>query len=60
MVKDDTHDYALMLGVPAKQVGWMSEYGERLNLPLVGNGTMICEHTGHKYELKNNVIVRVV
>ena len=46
--------YALMLGVPANQVGWMSEYGEQLDLPLCGQGEAKCKHTGRIYHLHNN------
>jgi UDP-2-acetamido-3-amino-2,3-dideoxy-glucuronate N-acetyltransferase len=46
--------YALMVGVPAKQVGWMSEYGEQLDLPLSGQGEAKCKHTGRIYHLHNN------
>jgi UDP-2-acetamido-3-amino-2,3-dideoxy-glucuronate N-acetyltransferase len=48
--------YALMVGVPAKQIGWMSEYGEQLDLPLVGNAKTICKHTGQKYHLENTTV----
>ena len=47
----DVPDYALVVGVPARQVGWMSEYGERLELPLTGTGRARCPHTGRVYEL---------
>ena len=43
--------YALMAGVPARQIGWMSEYGERLELPLTGDGQTTCPHTGRAYHL---------
>ena len=43
--------YALMAGVPARQIGWMSEYGERLELPLKGDGQTTCPHTGRAYHL---------
>ena len=43
--------YALMVGVPAKQIGWMSEYGEQLDLPLTGQGQKTCQHTGETYTL---------
>ena len=46
--------YALMVGVPAKQIGWMSEYGEKLNLPVLGNAQTIRKHTGQQYFLKND------
>jgi UDP-2-acetamido-3-amino-2,3-dideoxy-glucuronate N-acetyltransferase len=42
-----------MAGVPAKQIGWMSQHGERLNLPLDGNAEAICQHTGMLYKLEN-------
>ena len=47
--------HALMVGVPAKQVGWMSSYGEQLDLPLEGNATTTCPHTGQQYQLKNSL-----
>ena len=50
--------YALMVGVPAKQIGWMSEYGEQLDLPLEGKAEAICTHTGSKYQLNGNTLVR--
>lgn len=56
VVKSDVPDYALMVGVPAKQKGWMSEYGEQLDLPLTGDGSVTCEHTGHNYTLRGNVL----
>jgi UDP-2-acetamido-3-amino-2,3-dideoxy-glucuronate N-acetyltransferase len=43
--------YSLMVGVPAKQVGWMSEYGEHIPLPLEGNGEFKCPFTGTQYRL---------
>jgi UDP-2-acetamido-3-amino-2,3-dideoxy-glucuronate N-acetyltransferase len=46
--------YALMAGVPARQVGWMSRFGERLDLPLIGNATAVCPHTGDTYQLIND------
>jgi len=52
VVNKDVPAYALMVGVPAKQIGWMSEYGEKLDLPLKGGGTVICPHTGKSYILK--------
>jgi UDP-2-acetamido-3-amino-2,3-dideoxy-glucuronate N-acetyltransferase len=58
VITTNVPDYALMLGVPAKQVGWMSEYGERLDLPLSGNAQTVCNHTGQKYTLKKNLVTR--
>lgn len=51
VVNHDVPDYALMVGVPARQIGWMSQHGERLNLPLNGNAQAVCEQTGNRYEL---------
>jgi UDP-2-acetamido-3-amino-2,3-dideoxy-glucuronate N-acetyltransferase len=52
VVNKDVKPFALMLGVPAKQEGWMSHHGERIPLPTRGEGIYICPHTGHVYELK--------
>ena len=52
VVNKDVAPYALVVGVPAKHIGWVSEYGERLDLPIMGNGKATCKHTGKKYELK--------
>lgn len=54
VVNRDVPAYALMVGVPAKQIGWMSRNGARLNLPLTGNGEANCPETGELYKLINN------
>tara|TARA_B110000305_G_C19305954_1_gene571583 strand:- start:272 stop:853 length:582 start_codon:yes stop_codon:yes gene_type:complete len=54
VVNKDVPAYALIVGVPAKQIGWMSEHGEKLDLPVLGNAETICKHSGQKYILKNN------
>jgi UDP-2-acetamido-3-amino-2,3-dideoxy-glucuronate N-acetyltransferase len=51
VVNKDVKAYALMVGVPAKQIGWMSQYGEQIPLPTQGAGVYTCPHTGHQYEL---------
>ena len=51
VINKNVKPFALMAGVPAKQIGWMSEYGERLVLPLLGSGTTKCDRTGHIYRL---------
>lgn len=43
--------YALMIGVPAKQIGWMSIYGEQLDLPLEGEKQVTCPYTQAVYQL---------
>lgn len=56
VVNKDVPDYALVVGVPAKQIGWMSEYGEQIDLPLSGTGEAICPHTGVRYILFNGIV----
>ena len=51
VVNRDVPDFALMLGVPARQAGWMSRFGERLPLPLRGEAEATCAHTGDRYRL---------
>ena len=54
VVNRDVPDYALVVGVPGRLIGWISEYGERLKgLPLHGDGEAICPHTGACYRLQN-------
>jgi UDP-2-acetamido-3-amino-2,3-dideoxy-glucuronate N-acetyltransferase len=59
VVNKSVPDYALMVGVPAKQIGWMSEYGEQLELPLEGEAKARCQHTGHLYLLKDKQVTKV-
>jgi len=59
VISKDVPSYALMVGVPAKQIGWMSEYGEKLDLPLTGNAETTCRHTAQKYELKGNQVTLI-
>jgi len=52
VVNRDVPDFALVAGVPARHIGWMSRYGERLPLPLRGEGIeAACPHTGERYRL---------
>lgn len=60
LVNKNVPAYALVVGSPAKQVGWMSEFGYKLDLPLKGNSTTICKHTGKKYQLKDSKISVIV
>lgn len=55
VVNRDVPDYALIVGVPGKQIGWMSQYGERLNLPLQGEGETVCPHTGTRYRVQDGI-----
>jgi len=56
VVNQDIKPYALMAGVPAKQIAWMSQFGERLSLPLEGNAEVICRHTGSRYQVSGNFV----
>ena len=58
VVHRDVADFALMVGVPARQIGWMSAYGERLELPLSGDATTVCSTTGDHYALKSGIVTR--
>lgn len=49
-------DYALVVGNPARQIGWMSEYGHRLNFDE--NGLAECPESGQKYTLNENIVER--
>ena len=59
VINKDVKPYALMVGVPAKQIGWMSEYGEQLDLPIKGEGEVTCSHTGVTYQLSNDQLTKV-
>jgi UDP-2-acetamido-3-amino-2,3-dideoxy-glucuronate N-acetyltransferase len=56
VVQRDVPDFALMLGVPARQAGWMSRHGERLPLPLQGDAEATCPHTGERYRLQGRTL----
>ena len=59
VVNKDVPSYALMVGVPARQVGWMSEFGEQLDLPTQGQGEAVCRHTGARYVLHGQKLHKV-
>lgn len=58
VVNKDVKPFALMVGVPARQVGWMSQFGEQIPLPLQGQGSAICPHTGATYGLNGDTLTR--
>lgn len=58
LVNKDVPDFGLMLGVPARHVAWMSAFGERLDLPLEGDGIATCPHTGDIYTLNDGRLAR--
>jgi UDP-2-acetamido-3-amino-2,3-dideoxy-glucuronate N-acetyltransferase len=57
VVKRSVPDFAMMAGVPARQIGWISRFGERLALPLSGNGEAACPHTGDVYLLRDGTCI---
>jgi UDP-2-acetamido-3-amino-2,3-dideoxy-glucuronate N-acetyltransferase len=58
VINKDVKPYALMVGVPARQIGWMSEYGEQLDLPLDGQAQTACQHTGDLYILSGTTLTK--
>ena len=59
VINKDIKPYALMVGVPAKHIGWMSQYGEKLDLPLENKADTVCPFTGQKYLLKDGQVTIV-
>ena len=59
VINKDVKPYALMVGVPARQIGWMSEHGEQIPLPMDGNGDYKCPHSGQIYRLDGQQLQRV-
>ncbi|HEY6823125.1 MAG TPA: acyltransferase [Steroidobacteraceae bacterium] len=57
VINREVAPFALMAGVPARQLGWMSRFGERLGLPLRGDGQARCAATGDVYLLRDGVCV---
>jgi len=60
VITKNVKPYALMAGVPAKQIGWMSQYGEQILLPLEGEGEYICPHTAQHYQLNDDHLTEIV
>jgi len=56
LINENVPAFALYVGVPGRQTGWMSKYGERMNLPLKGEGKYTCPNTGEQYELKGELV----
>jgi UDP-2-acetamido-3-amino-2,3-dideoxy-glucuronate N-acetyltransferase len=59
VVNSDVPDYALMVGVPARRIGWMSAAGQRLALPPSGEGEANCPQTGARYRLSGDTLEEV-
>ena len=59
VVSRDVPAFALVVGVPARRIGWMSRHGERLALPARGNGEAVCPATGERYRLAGDVLTLI-
>ena len=60
VITKNVKPYALMAGVPARQIGWMSQYGEQIPLPLAGEGEYICPHAGQRYQLNDDHLAEII
>jgi UDP-2-acetamido-3-amino-2,3-dideoxy-glucuronate N-acetyltransferase len=57
VVTKDVPDYALIVGNPGRQTGWMSEFGHKLKFN--NDNFAVCEESGHEYRLENNIVKRI-
>jgi UDP-2-acetamido-3-amino-2,3-dideoxy-glucuronate N-acetyltransferase len=57
VVTKDVPDYALIVGNPARQTGWMSEYGHKLSFDK--NGEAVCDESNERYQLKNGIVTKL-
>ncbi len=57
VVTKEVPAYALVVGNPARQIGWMSEYGHRLNFDE--NNMATCPESGEQYKLENNLVTKI-
>lgn len=58
VVNKNIKPFALVVGVPAIQIGWISEYGEKLDLPLTGKAEITCPNTGANYKLAEGYLIK--
>ena len=56
VINKDVKPYALMVGVPGRQVGWVSRHGEKIELDVSGSGSWVCPGTGQVYRLESGVM----
>ena len=57
VITKDVKPYSLVVGNPAKHIGWMSQYGQRLNFGL--DGIALCPESGEKYFVENGIIKKL-
>jgi len=58
VVTRNIKDFALVVGNPGRQIGWMSAFGERLELPMSGSAKTVCKQTGETYDLSRGIVTR--
>ena len=58
VVTDDVPDYALVVGVPSRQIGWVSKLGNRLDLAVEGDGEALCVEAAERYVLRSGTLER--
>ena len=56
VVTKNVKNFALMIGVPALQKGWISKFGNKISLPLKGKGKFVCSKTAEVYKLSDNFL----
>lgn len=56
VINKNVKPYALMVGVPARQIGWVSEFGDQLDIPLRGEEEVVCKTTGDVYALRDTYL----
>lgn len=56
VVNSDVPAFALVVGVPARQIGWMSRHGEQLDLPLTGDASAVCSNSGDSYTMRDGLL----
>lgn len=59
VITKDVKAFALMVGNPGRQIGWMSKFGERISLPLEGEGEYTCPHDGTVYVLSSSGVMSI-
>jgi len=59
VVTKDVNDFSLVVGNPARHIGWMSEYGVRMDHDLQDFGKYICPHTSSEYILKDGLCLKI-
>jgi UDP-2-acetamido-3-amino-2,3-dideoxy-glucuronate N-acetyltransferase len=59
VITSDVPNYALIVGVPGRHIGWMSEFGERIRMPVGGDGEYTCNKSGERYILSGGSCNRV-